>query len=102
MAPRPSREQAWKILLPAPPAADAVMDDRDDLSSARRDFAYWRRRRAVSEPAMLSRLARDTGETRWTQVRQSSTSRPDSRASSSRRPTSFRRSSRFKDTASGA
>jgi outer membrane protein assembly factor BamB len=65
IAPLLPAEQAWKILLPAPPAADAVMDDRtiylplEDASRTGEDDV------AVTEPAVLIALARDTGETRW-------------------------------------
>ena len=63
VAPLLPAEQAWKIALPAPPSAGAVMDDRTvyvPLEDAAR----------VSEetcaPASLIALARDTGTTRWT------------------------------------
>ena len=64
VAPLLPAEQAWKIALPAPPSAGAVMDDRT-VYVPLEDAA-----RAADEekctPASLIALARDTGIDRWT------------------------------------
>jgi outer membrane protein assembly factor BamB len=66
MAPLLPAEQAWKVTLPAPPAADAVMDDHavyvplESTSRAGEDGA------TLSSPAAVIALARETGATLWT------------------------------------
>jgi outer membrane protein assembly factor BamB len=64
VAPLLPAEQAWKIALPAPPSAGAVMDDRT-VYVPLADPA-----RAADEvncaPASLIALERDTGDKRWT------------------------------------
>lgn len=66
VAPLLPAEQAWKRSLPAPPAAAAVMDDHTiyvPLEAIARNGEDG----PVTAPATLAAVARDTGETRWTE-----------------------------------
>ena len=66
VAPLLPAEQAWKVTLPAPPSAPAVMDDRTNyvpLEEVSRNSEDG----AVTTPAMLAAIARETGEKRWTE-----------------------------------
>lgn len=67
IAPLLPAEQAWKILLPAPPAADAVMDDRTIYLPLEETSRTGEDDVAVPEPARLVAVARGTGEIRWTE-----------------------------------
>lgn len=66
VAPLLPAEQAWKVSLPAPPAAAAVMDDHTiyvPLEAISRNGEDG----PVTAPAKLAAVARDTGESRWTE-----------------------------------